>query len=153
VAGGCEPGGGPGTTAWREAVSESWRQEDHNWEADEKIRRAKLNASAMIDDIRKDIELAQERFHQADVEANKWQNRKQRGTLPDEDILKDAQEERQKAWAELQRQKARIEKVEDYRNKSIGEIRALRDRANNGDYHGYLGLREYQTGYFPERFK
>jgi predicted nucleic acid-binding Zn-ribbon protein len=114
--------------------------------ANENISSVKDLANDVIGLIRRDIEQAQKNFHEADEEANKWENRKQRGTLSDEDILKDAQEQRQQAWAELQRQKARMEKVEDWRNQKVQEIRDLRDRAQNGDYHGYRRLRHYNVG-------
>jgi len=106
-----------------------------------------------MENINRDIKRAQDRFHAAHMERDKYQNQKQRGTLLDDDLLKDAQQELQEASAELQRQKARIQKVEDWRNKKIGEIGALRDRAKNGDYHGYRGLKNYDWSYRPSQFK
>ena len=155
VAGSCEPGGGPGTRAYYGAQRESaeWRSENFDWMANDKIDNIKGQASAIMENINRDIKRAQDRFHAAHMERDKYQNQKQRGTLLDDDLLKDAQKELQEASAELQRQKARIEKVEDWRNKSIGEVGALKDRAKNGDYHGYRGLQNYETSFHPSWFK
>jgi hypothetical protein len=121
--------------------------------ANEMINGVNGSASAVTSDIGRDIKRAQDRFDAAHMERDKYQNQKQGGTLLDDDLLKDAQKELQEAWAELQRQKARIQKVEDWRNKKIGEIWALRDRAKNGDYHGYRGLKNYDWSYNPSQFK
>jgi hypothetical protein len=151
-------GGGPvepGIRALYEAERETaeWRSENFDWMANEKIERIRDQASIIMEDIRRDIKRAQDRFHAADVEANKYNDQKKRGTLLDEDVWKDTQEERREALAELQRQKARIEKVEGWRSKSIGEVRALRDRAQSGDYNGYRGLKNYDWSYRPAWFK
>ena len=155
VAGGCEPGGGPGTRAYYDAQRETaeWRSENFDWMANDKIERIRNQASIIMEDIRRDIKRAQDRFHRAHMEVDKYQDMKKRGTLLEDDFLKDAQQELQNAWAELQRQKARIQKVEDWRNKSIEEVRALRDRAQSGDYHGYRGLKNYDWSYNPSWFK
>jgi len=155
VGGGCEPGGGPGTRALSLAAQESvgWRRADHNNLADITIIVVQINASAAIEGIRRDIERARIRFHEADVEADKYKNQKQRGTLLGDDLLKDAQAERQEALAELQRQKARIEKVEAWRSQKVREIWALRDRAKNGDYDGYRGLVNFNSHCDASQFK
>lgn len=121
--------------------------------ANQSIGQVKSNSQYMIEEIRRDIQRAQDRYHQADVEVNKYQNQRQRGTLLDVDILTDALEQRQQAWAELQRQKSRIDKIEAWRSRKTREIWALQGRAQNGEYNGYLGLRNYDTSYHPNWFK
>ncbi|MEJ2673569.1 MAG: hypothetical protein P8168_15555, partial [Deltaproteobacteria bacterium] len=68
-------------------------------------------------------------------------------------LLEMAQEERQEAWQELQHQKSRIQKVEAWADKKVGEIRALTNRANGGDYNGYRGLRDFDSSYKLGQFK
>lgn len=63
--------------------------------------------------------------------------------------MKNALEEQQKIKEEIQGYKAKIEKVEDWRSQKVIEIRDLRDRAKNRDYHGYRRLRNYDTGSKP----
>jgi hypothetical protein len=126
---------------------EDWKKEDFDFMAQQKIDQVKNQAKIVISDIRLvDIKKAQDRWHQADIEVHKYQIKKNQGTLIDPDLLEMAQEERQEAWAELQRQKAKIKKVEDWRSKRVSEISAFRDRAKSGEYSGYLGLKNVQTG-------
>ena len=148
VGGGCGPP--PGR---REEPFKDWRNRDFDSMADNTIARVNDHASLAIEYIRRDIKRAQKRILEADVEADKWQNRKKRGTLPDEGFLKDAQEERQKAWAELQRQQARIEKVEAWRTLKTREIWAMRDLAKNGDYYGYNALTNWWWGIHPSQYE
>ena len=121
--------------------------------ANQSIKQVKGNANYGLDTIRRDIKQAQDRWHQADVEVNNYQIKKNQGTLVNPDLLEMAQEERQEKWEELQRQQARLEKVEAWRTQKIREIWALRDRAKNGDYSGYLGLKNFDTGYRSALFK
>jgi hypothetical protein len=130
---------------------EDWKKEDFDFMADEKIDQVKQRAKGTISDIRRDIKKAQDHWHQADIEVHKYQDMKKRGTLMEDDFLKDTQQERQEAWAELQRQKARIKKVEDWRSKKTREIWALRDRAKSGEYNGYLRLKNFQIGTPPSK--
>ena len=130
-----------------------WRQRDFAWMANQRIGQVKSNSQYMIEEIRRDIKQAQDRYHQADVELNKYQNQRQRGTLLDVDLLTDARVQWWEASAELQRQKGRIDKVEAWRSRKIREIWALQGRAQNGDYNGYRGLMNYDTSFQPNLFK
>jgi len=121
--------------------------------ADQKIGQVKSSAGYIIEGIRSDIKQAQDRFHQADIAVNQYQDKKQRGTLVNAELLTMAQEERQRCLQELQRQQARIDKVEAWRSRTTREIWALRDRASNGEYNGYLGLKNYDSSYNPAWFK
>ena len=156
MGGGCGPGD-PGIIFLDEvkgaaSESENWRHENHNIIVEANIKNLKDAVSYGIEDIRRDIERAQNRYHQADNEV-KYQSIKYRGTDINPDPLGMARKEREESLQELQRQKARIEKVEDWRNTKIREIWALRDRAKNGDYHGYRRLWNYDTTYNPSLFK
>jgi hypothetical protein len=131
----------------------TWRQQDFAYIANQRIEQVKSNSQGIIEEIRRDIQRAQDIYHQADVEANKYQNQRQRGTLLDGDILADALEQRQRALAELQRQKGRVDKVEAWRSRKIREIWSLQGRAQNGEYNGYRGLKNYDTSYYPNWFK
>jgi len=121
--------------------------------ASEMIENVRGNAAAAMDNINRDIKRAQDRFHRAHMEVDKYQDMKNRGTLMEEDFLKDAQQELKEAWAELQRQKGRIQKVEAWADKKVGEIRALANRAKGGDYNGYRGLQNFDWSYNPSWFK
>jgi hypothetical protein len=136
-----------------EADLSSWRQRDFADMANQRIEQVKSNSQYIIEEIRRDIQRAQDLYHQADVEANKYQNQRQRGTLLDGDILIDALEQRQQALAELQRQKGRLDKVEAWRSQKIREIWSLQGRAQNGEYNGYRGLNNYDTSLHPNWFK
>ena len=121
--------------------------------ASDMIRNVRGSANAVMDDINRDIKKAQDRFHRAHMEVDKYQDMKRRGTLMEDDFLKDAQQELKEAWEELQRQKARIQKVEAWADKKVGEIRALTNRAKGGDYNGYRGLNNFDWSYHPDWFK
>jgi hypothetical protein len=150
--GGCGPElTGPVIEAQGE--TESWRHTDFNDTADRKIEQVKNNADYLLEDIRRDIKRAQDRWHQADVEVNTYQNKKNRGTLANPELLQMAQDERQKSFQELERQKGRLEKVEAWRSRTTREIWSFRDRGKNGDYQGYRGLRDYDTSFHPSWFK
>jgi hypothetical protein len=152
--GGCQ-GAAPHSRALVNAVyeQETWRQTDFDARADTLIRRVRGNAAHVIDGINRDIKQAQDAWHQADIEVNKYQGMKNRGTLVHEDLLTMAQEERQEKWQELQGQKGRIQKVEAWADKKVAEIRALATRARNGDYHGYRGLENFDSSINPSSFK
>jgi hypothetical protein len=129
-----------------------WKEENFDFMANEKINSVKQSANYYLGSIRKDIKQAQDSWHKADVEVNNYQTKKNQGTLVNPDLLEMAQEDRQEKWDELQRQKARLEKVEAWRTQKTREIWALRDRAKNGEYSGYLGLKNYNTGVHPALF-
>jgi hypothetical protein len=154
-----EPGGGgcgpAGTRPLLDAQQEQqeWKHTDFNATADQRIEQVKNNATYLIEEINRDIKRVQDRWHQADVEVNQYQDKKRRGTLTNPDLLAMALSERQESWQELQRQKGRLEKVEAWRSQKIRDIWSLRDRAKNGDYHGYRGLRDYDTSIHPSQFK
>ena len=133
--------------------TESWRHTDFNGMADQKIGQVKSNADYVIEGIRRDIQRAQDRYHKADVEVNLYQDKKRRGTLANADLLSMALEERKESLQELQHQQGRLDKVEAWRSRTIREIWSFRDRAQNGDYHGYRGLSNYDTSFHPSWFK
>ena len=120
--------------------------------ANRKIEQVKNNADFVIEDIRRDIQRAQDRYHQADHDVQ-YQKEKYRGTSINPDPLGEARKEREKSLQELQRQKGRLEKVEAWRSRTTREIWSLRDRGKDGDYHGYRGLRDYDTSFHPHWFK
>jgi chromosome segregation ATPase len=129
-----------------------WRSEVDDL-SEGRMRNVKENAAGAMADINRDIKKAQDRWHQTDIEVNKYQGMKNRGTLINDELLQMAQEERQEAWQELQHQKGRIQKVEAWRDQKMGEIRALTGRAKGGDYNGYRGLRNFDWSYHPSQFK
>jgi hypothetical protein len=151
--GGC---GGPEVTIrpLMEASSEQsqWRSNVDSL-SESRIKSVRSNAAGAMADINRDIKKAQDRWHQADIEVNKYQGMKNRGTLINDELLQMSQEERQEAWQELQRQKDRTQKVEAWADKKVGEIRALTGRAKGGDYNGYRGLRDFDWSYHPSQFK
>jgi hypothetical protein len=151
--GGCQGAAGHRALSDAKHEQETWRQTDFDAKADELIRRVRQNAAYIMADTNRDIKKAQDAWHQADIEVNKYQNKKNQGTLVSEDLLTMAQEERQEKWQELQRQKGRIQKVEAWADKKVGEIRALTARAKNGDYNGYRGLNNFDWSYNPSLFK
>jgi hypothetical protein len=151
-------GGGCGPEVTRpyykaELDLEDWKDYDFDDMANGKIDAVKGTAKSYMYEIKGDIKRAQDRFHKAHMEVDKVQAMKKRGTLMEDDFLKDAQEDLQKAWAELQQQKARLKKVEAWRSQKTREIWALRDRAKNGDYSGYLGLKNFNTFAKSSMFK
>jgi hypothetical protein len=151
-------GGGCGPEVTRPIIraaseQEDWRDSNFDYMANQSIKQVKGNANYGLESIRQDIKQAQDRWHQADVEVNKYQTKKNQGTLANPDLLEMAQEERKEKWEELQHQKARLDKVEAWRTQKIREIWGLRDRAKNGDYSGYLGLKHYDTSITSSLFK
>lgn len=151
--GGCQGSAGHRALYDAKSEQETWRQTDFDARADTLIRNVRQNAAGAMADINRDIKQAQDAWHQADIEVNKYQGMKNRGTLMNEDLLTMAMEERQEKWQELQRQKGRIKKVEAWADKKVGEIRALTARAKAGDYNGYRGLQNFDWSYHPSWFK
>jgi hypothetical protein len=150
--GGC----GPGTQPLAEALEEpqNWRKENFTTMANTRIGPIKYTAMTTIEGIKVDIRRAQRSWHQADLEVNKYQTKKNQGTLVNPELLEMALAQRQRSFQELQQQKDRITKVEAWRTRKIREIESLRDRAQNGDFHGYRALRDYDmTDPHPNQFK
>jgi hypothetical protein len=152
--GGCQ-GAAPHTRALGQAVyeQETWRQTDFDAKADALIGNVRRHAAYIMADTNRDIRRAQEAWHLADIEVNKYQDKKNQGTLVHEDLLTMAQEDRQEKWEELQWQKGRLQKVEAWADKKVAEIRALATRAKNGDYNGYRGLENFDWSSNPSSFK
>jgi hypothetical protein len=152
--GGCGPEPAlVGTLYEAETDRQEWRHTDFDGMADQRIGQIKGNADYLTERIRNAIKQAQDRWHQADIEVNQYQTRKNQGTLANPELLKMALEERQERWQELQHQQGRLSKVEAWRSQQTREVWALRDRAKGGDYNGFRGLRNYDTSFHPDHFK
>jgi hypothetical protein len=136
-----------------EREREEWRQSNFAELANQRLEGVKNNADYFTEKIDGDIKRAQDRWHQADLQVNTYQTKKNQGTLANPELLAMALQERQDRWQELQHQKGRLDKVSTWRSQKTREIWSLRDRAKDGDYHGYRGLRDFDWSVHPNRFK
>jgi hypothetical protein len=130
--------GGPLTDTYTKADDErkAWRKNDFNVMANEKINKVKEMANTLITSIREDIKKAQSTFHECDELVKDFETNAPAYVGAVKDV-------RKRSWEQLQHQKGRLEKAEDWRHQKIGEIQALQDRAKNGDYLGYRGLKDF----------
>jgi hypothetical protein len=110
-----------------------------------KIKEMDREAKKRLEPMTRSLELAQNRYNQANIEVTKYLKQKQQGTLIDNDLLEMAQDERQESLAEIQRLQGDIKKVQHWGTPQEAEMRVLENRALNGDYMSYIKLRDYNT--------